>query len=661
MIGRRAFLAGAGSAALLPALRLTAAGPANGAGSSTDLVERVEQVVIRRGGGDRPTWFSARACMTPGRDCPLALLLLQPIYGSDFFGQVHWMESADLGRTWTDPQPIAGFARRKIADGLEEGVCDVVPEHHRRTSCVLAVGHNVFYKPKGFYRPQPPRWPVYAVRSSDGSWSAAERLLWDDPRATDIYTCNCAQRVNLADGRILIPLSFRPQGRADAGATTVRCTFDGVKLTIVDVGNELRLNVLRGLLEPSLVAFGGRYFMTLRAEDNHGYVSVSDDGLRWAPIEPWRWDDGEALEMSTTQQRWLPHSDGLHLVYTRRTPQNEKVIRWRAPLFMAQVDLGARRLIRASERVAMPLEGDPAHEPKRVPHLGNFHTVAANPQQSWVTVGAFDITTWAGNLQMARIRWKRPNRLAPSAAAAGKRPAGGFGAAICAGAYAKHLQGICIDDRQTIFWSFTDRLVKTDPAGCVLKEIPVAWHHGDLCHRDGLLYVAVNLGKFNQPPGAADSWVYVYRAADLCELARHRVPEAVHGAGGMACRGNRFFVVGGLPPGVNENYVYEYDEEFHFHKRHVIASGYTLMGIQTVACAGGQWWFGCYGKPKMLLHTDDQFRLLGKHVFDASYGAVGLPDGRFLVARSVKLPNRKLTAEIVTARADAAEGLKVEE
>ena len=656
MIGRRAFLAGAGSAALLPALRLTAAG------TPADLVESVEQVVIRRSGDGRPTWFSARACMTPGRDCPVALMTLQPIYGSDFFGQVHWMESADLGRTWTDPQPIAAFARRKIAAGLEEGVCDVVPEYHPRTSCVLAVGHNVFYKPKGFYRPQPPRWPVYAVRSSDGTWSAAERLLWDDPRTTDIYTCNCAQRVNLPDGRILIPLSLRPQGRADAGATTVRCTFDGVKLTIVDVGNELRLPTLRGLLEPSLAALDGRYYMTIRAEDNRGYVSTSEDGLRWAPIEPWRWDDGEALEMSTTQQRWLPHSDGLHLVYTRRTPQNDKVIRWRSPLFMAQVDLRTRRLIRASERVAMPLEGDPANEPKRVPHLGNFHTVAASPQQSWVTVGAFDITTWAGNLQMARIRWKRPNRLASAAGVApGNRPSGGFGAAFCGGAYEKHLQGICTDDRQSIFWCFTTRLVKTDPTGRVLKEITVASHHGDLCHRDGLLYVAVNLGKFNAPPGKADSWVYVYRADDLREIARHRVPELVHGAGGMACRGKRFYVVGGLPPAVNENYVYEYDEEFRFLRRHVIASGYTLMGIQTAAYADGGWWFGCYGLPKTLLHTDGDFRLLGKHVFDAAYGLVGLPDGRFLVARSVKLPNKQLTAEIVTARADAAEGLKVEE
>lgn len=644
MLSRRALLAGMGSATLLPLVRQAAAlAPLN-------LVRDIEQVVLRRGGAGRETWFSARACMMPGPTGPTALMTLQPIYGSDFFGQVHSMASTDLGRTWNDPQPIAAFARRKLADDLEEGVCDVVPEYHRHSNCVLAMGHNVFYKPKGFYRPQPPRWPVYVVRRPDGSWSDLQRLAWDDPRTTGIYTCNCAQRVNLPDGRILVPLTFRPQDREDAGVASVRCTFDGAKLSIVDVGNELRLKVLRGLLEPSLAQLDGRFYMTIRAEDGHGYVSASDDGLHWAPIAPWQWDDGGAIEMSTTQQRWLPHSDGLYLVYTRRTPQNDKVMRWRSPLFMALVDRQKLCLIRDSERVAMPLEGDPVNTPKSVPHLGNFHTVAASPEQSWVTVGAFDISTWTGNLQLARVHWNRPNRLAAGIA---------VGGIVCEGDYAKHLQGVCTDEHDALFWCFTDALVKTDRRGRIQKRIAVASHHGDLCHRDGLLYVAVNLKKFNDPQGNADSWVYVYRADDLQEVARHPVPELVYGAGGMACRGTRFYVVGGLPPGINENYVYEYDANFAFQKRHVIASGYTLMGIQTAAYADGVWWFGCYGAPKMLLKTDDAFRLLGKYTFDCALGIVGQADGSFLVARPVPLAKKHCTAMLMLADADAKHGLKL--
>lgn len=59
------------------------------------------------------------------------------------------------------------------------------------------------------------------------------------------------------------------------------CRFDGDKLTFVRNGSVLRLDVARGLYEPSLAAFGGRYYLTLR-NDVRGYVSASDDGLQFA-------------------------------------------------------------------------------------------------------------------------------------------------------------------------------------------------------------------------------------------------------------------------------------------------------------------------------------------------------------------------------------------
>ena len=75
-------------------------------------------------------------------------------------------------------------------------------------------------------------------------------------------------------------------------------------------------------------------------------------------------------------------------------------------------------------------------------------------------------------------------------------------------------------------------------------------------------------------------------------LAKHKVPQVKHGAGGIAERKGRFMVVGGLPEGVPENYVYEYDKNFKF-KRHVIKSGWTRLGIQAATFAQG--WFACYG------------------------------------------------------------------
>ena len=236
--------------------------------------------------------------------------------------------------------------------------------------------------------------------------------------------------------------------------------------------------------------------------------------------------------------------------------------------------------------------------------------------------------------------------------------AGPFHAVPCEGAYPKHLQGICTNDVDAIYWSFTTVLVKTDTEGRVLQKADVADHHGDLCWHDGKVFVAVNLGLFNQPAGKSDSWVYVYDGDTLGKLARHKVPELVHGAGGIAFHDGRFFVVGGLPPGVNENYVYQYDASFAFQKRHVLASGYTLMGIQTVAFSGGCWWFGCYGVPRVLVKADRDFNVLGKWNIDGSLGIAPLPGGQFLIARGSSEKGKGYTGKLRPATADDDSGLR---
>ena len=55
-----------------------------------------------------------------------------------------------------------------------------------------------------------------------------------------------------------------------------------------------------------------------------------------------------------------------------------------------------------------------------------------------------------------------------------------FASVKCEGTYQHHLQGICTDNRDSIFWSFTTTLVKTDQKGKVIKKIAVGNHHGDL-------------------------------------------------------------------------------------------------------------------------------------------------------------------------------------
>ena len=374
-------------------------------------VEGIERSVLWNGRAGGTTWFHPRACMIPTDDGPVAFMTLQSITGSDVFGHVHWSTSTDLGRSWTEPEKIAALGRHPARNELAEGVCDVVPEYHRQTDTVLAIGHNVYYDPTGrLARPQLERYPVYVVRPPAGRFSPAARLQWDDPRGTAIYTCGCAQRVTLADGRILIPLSFAPQGRAARSVGSVLCAYDGRTLAIERCSNELSNGVKRGLLEPTLAAFQDKVYMTIRAEDGRGYVTSSTDGLNWEPQRPWCWDDGEPLTMSTTQQRWLPHREALYLVYTRKAKENVNVMRWRAPLYLARVDTARLCLVRASERIVLPLIDDGVNDARHVARMGNFHTVAATPTESWVTVGeCLPDDGWRGDVLLARVRWSRPN------------------------------------------------------------------------------------------------------------------------------------------------------------------------------------------------------------------------------------------------------------
>ena len=173
-----------------------------------------------------------------------------------------------------------------------------------------------------------------------------------------------------------------------------------------------------------------------------------------------------------------------------------------------------------------------------------------------------------------------------------------------------------------------------------MQTIKVPSHHGDLCYKDGKIYVAVNLGKFNQPEGQADNWIFIYDATTLQELQRQAVPEVVHGAGGIAFNNGKFIVVGGLVPGSNENYLYEYTEDFNFVQRHVLASGYTLMGIQTITYHDGHFWFGCYGEPEVLLQANQDFQVTGKRNFDASLGIAGFSTGEMLIGSNVHLKDK---------------------
>ncbi|PHS12118.1 MAG: hypothetical protein COA78_08740 [Blastopirellula sp.] len=174
------------------------------------------------------------------------------------------------------------------------------------------------------------------------------------------------------------------------------------------ISNALTNEAGRGLLEPQIVEFQGRLYMTMRAEDGFGYVSVSDDqGKSWSAPHPWRWHDGEKIPMHTTMTKLLSHTDGMLLVYTRIRDDNQNVFRNRAPLYCADVDPKTLSLRRQTERVLIPNRGQP---------VGNFWVWLIDQNKSYVCAAEWPRDSQSrsqatnGHTWLAKIYWKQPNQ-----------------------------------------------------------------------------------------------------------------------------------------------------------------------------------------------------------------------------------------------------------
>jgi len=212
----------------------------------------------------------------------------------------------------------------------------------------------------------------------------------------------------------------------------------------------------------------------------------------------------------------------------------------------------------------------------------------------------------------------------------------------CPGTYEGHLQGIAVDTEGNIYWSFTVALVKTDALGTLLWKSVVPDHHGDLWVDGSTVYAAVNHRAVHGEPGKRDSWIYAYKTDDLSLLWKKKVSEVVSGAGALTKREGHFFIASGrLLRKSDANYVYEYDEDCTFMKRHLLDSGATLLGIQTMAYIQGTWWFGCYGTPPETLCANENLTFEKRFDYDCSMGIAPLPGGGFYIGRGKRTPDRR--------------------
>jgi hypothetical protein len=354
-------------------------------------------------------WFHPRAAAIPGG---VMMTLQKHLKVSDYYSGLHFMTREGVDGQWTGPVLTPELDWFKQPDGVTLSVADVTPGWHEKSGKLIALGARVRYSPQGKQLEDVKRshQTVYAVYDpKTQKWTPWRLLELPTDDEFNFARNACAQWLVQPNGNLLVPLYISKSVKQRFSTTVVECRFDGNELSFLKQGNVLRLEVARGLYEPSLTQFDGRYYLTLR-NDERGYVSVSDDGLQFAEPKPWTFDDGAELGSYNTQQHWLTHSEGLFLVYTRRGADNDHIVRHRAPLFMARVDPQKAVVLRASEKIVVPERGA---------EMGNFGASAINANESWVTVseGMFMKDSAKrgaeGATFVARIVWSKPNRRRP--------------------------------------------------------------------------------------------------------------------------------------------------------------------------------------------------------------------------------------------------------
>jgi hypothetical protein len=428
---RRQVLVHAAHGALAPmALSATAAiagepKPASG-GAVGPLGFSIRLDVITEGYDRKSDWFQPRVAVIPPATAVVTMTKAQ-LWGSDIFTAVQEMRSDDFGRTWSKPKVHATLGRRKLPDGVETCPCDLTPAWHAKTGKLLMTGHTANYHAGArgglVLDGSHTRDTSYSVYdAARQTWAEWKTLQLPDREHFFWAMAGCTQRVDLPNGEILLPLYCMDHNSAGADfwkrclfTTVARCAFDGNELRWLANGNELSVPTPRGFCEPSLAAWGGRFFLTLR-NDVKAYVATSRDGMQFDKPVPWTFDGGRELDSYNTQQHWIAHSDGLFLVYTRKGANNDDVIRHRAPLFIAQVDPERLCVLRGTERELVPNHGA---------QLGNFGTVNASKDESWVITSEhmqgdakrpmdLELTEKRGanaRVYLARLRWDKPNRL----------------------------------------------------------------------------------------------------------------------------------------------------------------------------------------------------------------------------------------------------------
>ena len=333
-------------------------------------------------------YVHARAGMTPDGT---AILTAQPLKlkGIDVFYGLEILKSRDGGKTWGSFEKSKTLIRQKYDAQREYVISDSTPFYHKKSGKLIITGHSVVYLNDRLAPSPRPRQTIWSIFDfASGDWEVPRQLKMPDDVQFFSYGAGSTQILELPDGDLLVPIYGASPDEAKmlpgcSRSRVLKCSFDGKELKVKSIGQPLTVNVPRGLYEPSITEFNGKYFLALR-NDKMGYVAVSDDGLNYSTPVPLCFDDGKLSGNYNTQMHWLKGGGKLYLVYTRKNGKNDHIFRHRAPLYMAEFDPVKQCIIRKTEIIAVPERGA---------RLGNFGCLQINGNEAWIIAAEWMQTT----------------------------------------------------------------------------------------------------------------------------------------------------------------------------------------------------------------------------------------------------------------------------
>ena len=262
--------------------------------SKPDSHLEIEVIEAMKGSDSDFIWTQARAAAIPdGKDSYMGLMTLSQKLktGDDVYYDLYQSVSPDRGNTWSEPEVIPGLKIHDIGDGSRRSMSDMTPQWHEKSGKVLNIGKSFFYI-DDLNPDRSRRETSYAVfdpvKEEWGPFKSLEMPEFDsDYKLLTAPGSGCVQFYMEDNGEVLLPFAYRALTKEQFASTSretfdvranmnnddiggsvaiVRCSFDGETLTFLEIGNSLTIRQGRGFSEPSIVKFGGKWFLTIRSD-----------------------------------------------------------------------------------------------------------------------------------------------------------------------------------------------------------------------------------------------------------------------------------------------------------------------------------------------------------------------------------------------------------